>query len=308
MLGVTGDAKYADVMELVLYNTMLSGWGLDGRTYCYTNPLRWHGREDRLLRCETYERWPDTLTPGAPNCYCCPPNVSRTVAGLNGWAYGVSQRALWVNLYGSNTIDTELPGGGRVKVAQETAYPWDGAIKFTIQTPGEFALMLRIPAWSPGASIKVNGKPFGAAPKSGAYAEVRRVWKAGDTVELVLAMNARLVQAHPKVEEARSQVAVMRGPLVYCLESTDLPVDVKVSEIAIPADIKLAPRYDAKLLNGVAVLEGQARIVREGNWSGLLYRSFADAAPQAVNLKLIPYYSWNNRGVPHMTVWLPVIR
>lgn len=307
MLGVTGEAKYADVVELVFYNTLLSAWGLDGKTYCYTNPLRRYGKEDPLMSNDSLERWPDTVTPGAPNCYCCPPNVTRTVASSAAWAYSLSDKAVWANLYGSNILDSEVPGAGRVKLAQETDYPWDGRIRFTLRSAGDFALHLRIPAWAEGAAIRVNGQA-GPAARPGTYAAIPRVWKAGDTVELSLPMEARLVEANPKAEETRNQVAVMRGPVLYALESPDLVPGVRISEIAVPLNIQLKPRYDAQLLKGVVVLEGQALRIPEGDWSGALYRTVKRTAPEKVNLRLIPYYAWDNRGAPYMTVWMPLER
>lgn len=307
MLGVTGDAKYGDVVELVFYNTLLSAWGLDGKTYCYTNPLRRYGKEDPLLSNDSWERWPSTTTPGAPNCYCCPPNVARTVAGSAAWAYSVSEKAIWVNLFGSSTFESAVPGTGRVKLTQETDYPWDGRVKIAAGSAGDFALNLRIPAWAEGASVRVNGQP-GPAAKPGAYAAISRAWKPGDSVELTLPMEARLVEAHPKAEELRNQVAVMRGPVVYALESPDLPPGVRISEVALPWNVKFTPRYDAKLLGGVTVLEGEAIRLPEGNWSDLLYRTLSKPAPEKINVKLIPYYAWNNRGIPYMTVWMPLAR
>ncbi|MEK7752961.1 MAG: glycoside hydrolase family 127 protein [Acidobacteriota bacterium] len=307
MLSTTGEAKYTDVMELVLYNSMLSGMGLDGKTYCYTNPLRRHGREEPLLRADSFERWPDTLTSGAPNCYCCPPNVSRTIASLHGWAYSTSDRAVWVNLYGGNVLKTELPDGTPLHINQETDYPWEGKIRITVTQPvgKELAVMLRIPGWAEGASLKVRGQPAMAQP--GTYAEVRRTWSAGDTIELDLNMKPRLIEAHPKVEEARNQVAVMRGPMVYCLESPDLPPGIKPHEVALPVNARLTARHDPSLLGGVTVIETQGRPIRSGDWSGKLYRTIAPAKPETIHVKLIPYYAWNNRGVPYMTVWLRAI-
>jgi DUF1680 family protein len=307
MLGVTGDAKYADVVELVFYNTLLSSWGLDGKTYCYTNPLRRYGKEDPLMSNDSFERWPDTVTPGAPNCYCCPPSVTRTVASSAAWAYSLSDKAVWANLYGSNSLDTEVPGTGRVKLTQETDYPWEGRIRFQLGSTGQFALNLRIPVWAEGATIRVNGQP-GPAAAAGTYAAVARSWKTGDIVELTLPMDVRLVEAHPKAEELRNQVAVMRGPVLYALESPDLAPGVRISEIAIPLKIQLKPRYDAQLLKGVTVLEGQALRIPEGNWSSALYRRVKQAKPEKVSLRLIPYYAWDNRGLPHMTVWMPLAR
>ena len=132
MLGITGNARYADVVEQVLYNAALAGWGADGKSYCYTNPLRRFGKEDRLLSQDSLERWQATFDPGAPFCYCCPPNMTRTVAEFAGWAYSWSGRALWVNFYGANTLKTALPDGTRIDLKQETAYPWDGKIKLTV--------------------------------------------------------------------------------------------------------------------------------------------------------------------------------
>ncbi len=164
--------------------------------------------------------------------------------------------------------------------------------------------MLRVPGWAEGAAIRVNGKPRPPAP-AGRYAEVRRTWSAGDVLELELPLRARLVEANPLVEEDRNQLAVMRGPLVYCLESPDLPAGVDLLEVALPASIKLAPRFDRQLLNGVTVLEGQGRLLRRGDWSGLLYRPVPAGRAEPVNLKLIPYYAWANRGISQMTVWMP---
>jgi len=310
MLGVSGEARYADVVEQVLYNTFLSGWGLDGTTYCYANPLRRDAKEDRLLHNDSWERWPSTTTPGAPYCFCCPPNVARTVAELAGWAYGWSDRAVWVHIYGSNTLQAKLPSGGTIDLAQQTAYPWQGAIKFTFKQPtaGALALRLRIPGWAESASIKVNGNPAGVETKPGSYAEVRREWKAGDTIELDLPMPARLLEANPKVEEAANQIAVARGPVVYALESHDLPDGIKPSDVALPANVKLAARHDAKLLGGVTVLEGEARLIRQGDWSGQLYRPLKSGKPETVKIRLIPYYAWNNRGIPYMRVWLNLDR
>ena len=135
---------------------------------------------------------------------------------------------------------------------------------------------------------------------------MRRRWAAGDKVELGLPMNARLVAANPAVEAARNQVAVMRGPLVYCLESPDLPAGVKFNEVALEADAKLEARFVKDLLGGVAVLEGEARVRREPEWGGLLYQTLRPVAARTARIRLIPYYAWANRGVTYMTVWLPL--
>jgi DUF1680 family protein len=307
MLMATGDAKYADVMELVLYNSMLSGMSLDGRSFFYANPLERLGDTRPTLKNESLERWRNNTVNGASKSWCCPPNVSRMLASLHEYAYTLSKGAVWVNLYGSNRLRTKLPGGGTVVLEQKTEYPWDGAVRLAVQ-PGSdasFALMLRIPAWAEGSVIRVNGKPFGQPVAAGRYAEIRRNWATGDVVELELSMKPRLVVANPVVETTRNQVAVMRGPLVYCLESPDLPPGVEFHDVAIPTSIRLVPKFEKALLGGVTVLEGSARVRRGPAWAGPLYRTWTPEAAGEANIRLIPYYAWANRGISYMKVWLP---
>ncbi len=201
-------------------------------------------------------------------------------------------------------LDTRLPGGAAARLRQETKYPWEGGVRFTVDAPGEFAIRLRIPGWTQGAVLKVNGRTE-PPPKAGAYAEVRRNWKAGDRIELALPLEPRLVEANPLVEENWNQVAVARGPIVYCLESPDLPSGVRFHEVALPARTRLRARFDPQLLGGVTVLEGKARLARRSAFSGALYRTLEPASGE-VDLRLIPYYAWANRGVSYMTVWLPL--
>jgi DUF1680 family protein len=301
MLQATGEAKYADVLEVALSNAVLAGVSLDGRRFFYTNtlrqldtmpaPLRWSRGRQEWIRS-----------------FCCPPNVARAVAGSSTCAYGRSARGAWVHLYGGSTLDTTLPDGRRVKLRQETDYPWDGRVKvaFEAAPEGEMSLFLRVPGWAEGAALSVNGKP--AVVTAGRYAEVRRAWAAGDAVELTLPLRPRLVEAHPLVEEARNQAAVMRGPLVYCLESTDLPQGVGVQAVALPRGVKLTPRFDQGLLGGVTVLEGRAEAAADPPWGEALYRELRPAASRPVDVRLVPYFAWGNRGKSEMTVWLPLGR
>jgi DUF1680 family protein len=143
-------------------------------------------------------------------------------------------------------------------------------------------------------------------PKAGTYAAIQRVWKAGDVVELTLPMKPRLVVAHPWVEECRNQVAVVRGPVVYCLESPDLPEGTHVSAVRIPRDIQFTCRFDPNLLGGVTALEGLAQAEDEDDWTGTLYRDLSCPRRREVPIRLVPYYAWANRGVSEMTVWMPL--
>ena len=308
MLGLTGEAKYADVMERVLYNSFLSTIGLNGTDFFYTNPLRRCGAEVPLMSNDSAARWPDTTPKSPVHCFCCPPNVARTLAKLQGWAYSVSDDAVWVNLYGSNSFDSKLPDGSPLSLVQKTDYPWDGKVTIQVQRAGTepMALMLRIPGWATQATLQINGKSSDVDLTPGNYAAIRRRWSSGDVVELDLPMDVVFLQAHPLIEEARNQVAVMRGPVVYCLESPDLPEGVGVDDVAIVADAKWTPRRDSLLLDGVTVLEGEAFTAEARDWTDRLYQRWNPGDQRRIDVKLIPYYAWANRGISQMAVWLPV--
>jgi DUF1680 family protein len=302
LLALGGDAKYGDIMELVLYNSMLSAMGVEGRDFYYNNPLRRHADElPRIVRPQD----PPLRSP-VQVCYCCPTSIARTIAGLRGWAYAKSEDTLWVNLYGASRVETGM-GGGRMALTQTTDYPWDGLITLTVErAPArETGLSLRVPAWAEGATLEVGQGPARKVA-AGAYASLRRVWVAGDRIQLRLPLEPRLVVANPYVESARGQVAVMRGPLVYALESPDLPSGVRVPEVALRPDARLQARMDRSLLGGLVVIDAQARIRPEGDWSGLLYRALRPQPERAATVRLIPYYAWSNRGLSHMTVWIPL--
>ena len=299
MFLVTGEARFMDVVELALYNAVLSGIGLDGKDYFYINPMR------QVEPLPTELRWPRTRVPYMTS-YCCPPNVLRIIAEASGMAYSKSDDAIWINLYGGSTISTKLDERPLV-MTQETKYPWDGRVRITMDKcpDAEFALMLRIPGWAESAKILVNGSPANGKAAPATYAEIRRHWKSGDTVELLLPMPARLIEANPLVEETRGQVAIQRGPIVYCLESPDLPQGVRVQDVIVPIDTKLTPRYDADLLGGVEVVEANVLARPSGDWSAKLYRPVEPATVKRLRVRFVPYYAWSNRGPSEMSVWVP---
>ncbi|HUS90726.1 MAG TPA: glycoside hydrolase family 127 protein, partial [Phycisphaerae bacterium] len=237
MFAITGEARYADLVERVLHNSALSAVSVDGTGYFYCNPLAWGGEKQGPSMHHTARRW------SVHRCFCCPPQVARTIAKLRGWAYGVSAEGLWVHLYGGGTVATTLPDGPAVGLTQQTDYPWDGRVRLTVDKApaAPLAIRLRIPAWAAGATIRVNGQGSRAAAKPGTYAALTRTWAAGDAIELDLPMPARLVEAHPDAADLRGKVAVMRGPVVYCLESPDLPEGTAFGDVAIPASIELVP-------------------------------------------------------------------
>jgi DUF1680 family protein len=306
MFLATGDAKYIDVLELALYNSVLSGVSLTGVDYFYVNPLRQTDPVPVPLR------WSRTRGPFVTS-YCCPPNVLRTLAEVNGYAYAKAGNAIFVNLYGGSTLETELPGApgqgaATVRLAQFTEYPWDGKVRIEFQaTPGrEFSLKLRIPGWAESPTIRVNGEELSLAAEPGTFVTLRRKWRAGDAVVLDLPMPVVQLEANPLIEETRNQVAFKRGPIVYCLESLDLPSGTRLNDVAVPAACGLAPRHDSSVLGSVTVLEGELLAAASPAWNDQLYRPRQAAESRPIKTRLVPYYAWANRGPSEMSVWLPL--
>ncbi|PMD93784.1 ATP-binding protein [Siphonobacter sp. BAB-5405] len=301
MLQITGDSKYADVMELALYNSILSGIDLGGTKFFYTNPLRASDAYPYQMR------WMGGRSPYIALSNCCPPNTVRTIAEVSNYLYSTSDQGLWLNLYGSNRLNTKLPDGSPLVVSQETDYPWQGTIKVRMEkVPTRvYSLFVRIPGWCTGATLSVNGKTQSAT--SGTYAEIRRTWKAGDVVEIKLPMPVQLMESNPLVEETRNQVAVKRGPLVYCLESVDNP-SVPTDQVALLTETTWKTKPLGVEGTQVMVLEGKARPLTPKNWNQQLYRPLQTPKPTSTTVRLIPYYAWSNRGHSEMAVWLPVVR
>ena len=302
MFLLTGEAKYMDVVELALYNSVLSGVSMDGTQFFYTNPLA--ASKDYPYHL----RWEGGRVSYISKSNCCPPNVVRTIAEVNNYMYSVADDGLYINMYGGNDLLTHLKDGSTIALKQESNYPWDGAVNITIENApsNAFALHFRIPEWCKKASLKVNGKLVDAVLAGGQYKEVKRTWKKGDKIELVMDMPATLIESNPLVEETKNQVAVKRGPIVYCLESADL-VNQDVFDIAIPSNIKLQPSA-MKIGNGhVMTLSGEARQLQNNDWKSTLYKE-VNTNVKPIKIKMIPYYAWANRGKTDMTVWLPLMR
>jgi hypothetical protein len=276
---------------------VLAGISLGGTHFFYTNTLRQVNPMPIDLR---WNRRREEFT----GCFCCPPNVVRTIAQASAYAYLKSDRDLWIVLYGGNVVETEI-GGQKVRFRQETNYPWDGRIRLTCEaaTANAFAIRLRIPAWAKDATLRINQQAAESAPVPGTFYAIDRRWSAGDVVELNLPMPVRLVESHPYIEETRNQLAVVRGPIVYCLESVDLPADVRVLDVSLGHDSKLAPATDERL-PGITVLKGHAMAKRQEAWPEELYRELAPDRARKIEIQLIPYFAWDNRGESEMSVWL----
>ena len=302
MLESTGDAKYADIVETALYNSVLSGVSLDGKRYFYTNPLRLSDDFPYTLR------WPRERQEYI-SCFCCPPNTLRTICEAQNYAYTVSENALWCNLYGQSELTTKL-GKHDLEVSQVTGYPYDGKVMLTFRAvpkKQEMALHLRIPAWCDRATVKVNGEVVDVPVKANTYATLNRVWKKGDVVELGMEMRVKLMESNPLVEETRNQVVVKRGPLVYCLEGMDVADGRRIDDVLIPSTIQFTPTEITIDGSKMIALDGEARLMDEASWDNVLYREVGKA-DRTVKIRLIPYFAWGNRGKSEMTVWMPLAK
>jgi len=310
MLQIRPDAKYTDVLEQVLYNSGLSGLGLDGDSFYYNNPLRRLGSDVPLAGWnEKHSRTKHI------DCYCCPPQIARTQAKLRKYCYSLSQKekALWVNLYAGNRLNTTFSDGTSIALTQKTDFPWHGTVDLELKSKGKFAIHLRIPGWAKGTTVQVNGKKVPDVTP-GTYLKLKRPWQKGDVIQVAMPMTVQLVQANPLVEQLRNQVAVRRGPIVYCLESMDLPKSVNMLDVFLSKDATHKAVFKPDLLGGVTTIQSEARYVFDAEWSAApynalhLYKEMTAQPEQSLQVQLIPYFAWSNRGPSQMTVWLPYTR
>ncbi len=289
-----GDGRFMDVCEQVLYNGLLSGVAMDGEHFFYVNPLASNGHHHR-------QPWFD--------CACCPTNIVRFLPSLPGYVYAVRpDEGIWVNLYAAGGANILFEPAGEVKLAQETRYPWDGkvAIRVTPARMAEFTLALRIPAWSfgcHGQSVKINGEEADLKGVENGYLKIRRTWKPGDAIEMNIPLDVRRIEAHPAVKDDRGRLALMRGPLVYCLEDSDHP-GVSVRDLVLPREAKLEPERRDDLLGGVTILKGSTFLPGDDGWEGALYRD-AHGIGRAVPVIAVPYHAWDHRAPGGMVVWIP---
>ncbi|HLW65066.1 MAG TPA: beta-L-arabinofuranosidase domain-containing protein, partial [Gemmataceae bacterium] len=241
MFLMTGDGKYADVLERAVYNGLLSGVSLSGDRFFYTNPLASTGKHQRA-------EWFD--------CACCPTNVVRYVPGIGERMYATRDNQIYTVLYAANTSDVTVPSG-KVKIKQDTHYPWEENILLRLEPemPATFGLNLRIPGWCKEFAVLVNGEKHTAESKNG-FVRIEREWKKGDVVELKLAMPVQRVHADPNVKADVGRVALQRGPLVYCLEG--IGNNGSVRSLVLPPDSKLTTSWEKDTLGGVVVICGQA--------------------------------------------------
>lgn len=304
MLQMTGDAVYGDWMERALYNAALPGISLDGLAYFYVNPLASDGVPEP--GAAIYQRQPWF------RCACCPPNIARTLAKVPGYLYSVSGDTIWAHLYAANEATLILEDGTAVSLLQRTRYPWDGTVILEVLTAGTYALKVRIPSWCSGEAeryhptVSINSGPCPGDVMPGQYVEIRRTWAVGDSVCIQLPMPVRRVAAHPYALENAGRVALMRGPLLYCLEGVDHP-GVDLRDVVVAGDVELTSRFRPDLLGGVQVIEGQAAVTPpDSGWMSELYRAGAPAGEERrlCAITAVPYFAWANRKPGAMQVWL----
>ncbi|WP_433831595.1 aceric acid hydrolase [Flavobacterium anhuiense] len=300
MLQITGDAKYADIVELALYNSVLSGMNLEGDKFLYNNPL--NVSNDLPF----HQRWGNVREGYIALSNCCAPNVTRTVAEVGNYAYNLSKEGLYVNLYGSNTLNTKTLNGETIEIEQQTNYPWDGKITLkVVKAPKEdYAFFLRIPGWGSGGQVFVNNSQVMGKMFSGTYFKINQKWKKGDIIELNLPMKVELMEANPLVEEVKNQVAVKRGPLVYCLESDQLPANTSVNDVILNLNSDFKTEFTELKNRKLLTIEASSTIKEDSHlWKHMLYKPISKEG-KAINVKLVPYFAWGNKGQGEMTVWM----
>lgn len=300
MLEIEPSAEYADVMELALYNTVLAGMALDGKSFFYVNPL-----EVNPMACKRDERLKhvDPVRQKWLGCACCPPNLARIVSSVGAYACTENEDTLFVHLYMSGKLRKKV-GQTTLHVTMESNFPWEGRAKLTVHTEKDVTctLAFRLPGWCDAPAVSAP-RDLERTEQEG-YCYFTGVWRDGDTVTLDFPMKMRLLMASSRVREDLDKVAVARGPITYCLEQADngpdlhlCSIDSSRAEAAKAVPMEIGGR-------GMTVLEVPG--MREAPEEGPLYQSYAPVKTEPVTLKFIPYFAWANRGEGEMRVWVRI--
>ena len=296
MLRMKADRTYADVMERLLYNGTISGMALDGQHFFYTNPLAMWEEATKRSGASGHIR---SKRPGWFGCACCPPNLARMITSLGGYIYSTSADTAYVHLYVGSEAELDV-GGKTVTLSQTGNYPWDGHIVLK-PGAGTYRLALRIPGWARTFSVRINGAAVSPALENG-YAVMSREWRDGDEVILDLPMPVEFAEANPLLRADNGRVAIMRGPVVYCLESADNGEDLDALQLTDPEGFRA--EVDDSLFPGMVKLKGPA--LRRKPWTtGTLYRTYRPGDLEECEITAIPYAFWDNReDTREMIVWI----
>ena len=317
MLQLRPDSRYADVMEEALYNTVLAGMALDGRSFFYVNPL---ANDPEACRTDARLGHVKPVRQKWFGCACCPPNIARIVSSLPAYAFTANADTLFIHLYAAGEAETEL-NGQRIRVRIESAMPWDGTVSLSVlEGCAEGTIAVRIPGWSRDAKVtpvtlrnvltpgapETAGDEKRCAEESG-YVFVSGTWAPGDRIEMSFDMPVRMLAADPRVAETAGQVCFRRGPVTYCAEAADNGPGLALWRL----DARLLAERPEEIPVGEAEIGGLAvktltipALKLETPADQPLYRDWAAPAGTEGRLTLIPYFAWDNRGENEMRVWL----
>ena len=299
MFDLTKNGRYMDVLEQALYNGVLSGMSLDGKKFFYVNPLE---VDPEACEKDMHKRHVKPERQKWFGCACCPPNIARLISSIGGYAFEQEQGAqtIFQNLFMNADVRAQL-GGKEVSFAVRTDYPWDGKIEITVHGAADFAYAIRKPGYAASYTLTVNGEAAEAKEQDG-YLYVQRSWRDGDRLTLTLPLEARVMMAADQVREDIGKVAVMRGPLVYCLEQADN--GRLLQQLYLDGEAGFAEQRE-EILGGVVTLRAKgSRMTNPPQTGETLYMVYQPRVRKEQELKLIPYYTWANRGLGEMLVWM----
>ena len=301
MLQLEADVRYADVMEKALYNGVLSGIALDGKSFFYVNPL-----SVDPVACQKDERKAHVQPVRQKwfGCACCPPNLARLISSVGRYAYTSTEDTLYIHLYIGSNLKLQTPAG-EVTVKVRSNFPYNGKVSIQVggqgAASGKWTLALRIPGWC--KDWKSSGFSVEDARLEKGYLYITREWKPDETLELDFPMEVRLMQANPHVRETEGQLAVTRGPVVYCLEEKDNGSNLHLLALSYDAKTRTEP-FSIEGEQFPAILADGWREKQQPDAENGLYCEAAPVEYEPVELKFVPYYTWANRGENEMTVWV----
>ena len=300
-----GDSKYIDVLEKTLYNGLISGIGLDGKSFFYTNAMQ--------VKNSFYGADVEATRSGWFPCSCCPTNLVRLIPSIPGYVYAQQDDKVFANLFITSNTSLNV-AGKQVEIVQKNNYPWDGDLLFTInpKSSENFSFLIRIPGWAQNeampsdlysfqkeinkkVAIMINGNAVDYTMENG-YAVLKRIWHKNDKVEIMLPMEVRKVVANNKVKDDVGKIALERGPMMYCAESIDN--NGKAANLIVPANTEFTFAFNPGKLNGIEEIKAEVPAIVVGdNGEGIktVQQSFT----------AIPYYAWANRGKGEMMMWFP---
>lgn len=299
MLQIRPDSKYADAMERALYNGVLSGMALDGRSFFYVNPLE---AAPEACRFDERKFHVKPVRQKWFGCACCPPNLARLLSSIGSYAYTEKEDTLYIHLYMGSMVQKEIQGE-TAEISVTSGYPWNGGVSVKVKgTSVPFTIALRIPEWC-ADEYQVRGTEGAETRTENGYLYVTKAWGAEDQVELSFPMEVRVFEADSRVREDIGKVAVMRGPVVYCLEEADNGTDLHLLSLDVHAEPEVREREIAGTTVKDIALSGyrQDPVYIEGKG---LYRVVKEIKRNPVKLQFVPYYTWANRGENEMRVWV----